>query len=334
MFNTRTKQLLRCPHLTQRPGKMNSQRFFISMSTIGQFSFSVSPNLLYRIKFWSISRESISYNSSISAKKHFYISPSMSLTSIPYQYYYPPLMTHQVFQEIDYIMFFDIVPVHSDIKSKTLSFGRYRKNCNGRNLIPFIAVLMQRCATDRCPCAEDIRDKHESAFVQKVQVGTKSLGFFLYMAISSSSNLQWLLRPSPMPDVPVSDNSSQVRSVTFSRHLPGYTERDNSSRSTEQSASESRVPWDNRTALLLSTTVFLNPPFEYCPTCRVVPKETGSEVLLHHFSGTIVPILQQNLATISQLLIPREMFFQFSVKKWLENVAFPDLLGFHVVSCI
>lgn len=314
MFKTRAKQLLGSSHFTKRPGKMGAQGFLICVRAVGHVPLPMGPNLLYWINFRCISREPISYNLSVFPKKRFYGLASMNLATIPYQYDWSPLMTYQVFQEIDHIMSFDVVSMHTDIEPKMLSFGRYRKNRNGRNLISAVAVPEQRRTANRCPGTADIRYEQKSAFVQQIQMGTKSSGFFLYGATFSSSNLRWPSRLAPMPVVLVSDNSIPVLSVAASRLLPGYNGHGNSSGLTGQYASESRVPWDNLPALLLATTAVSNPPSEYRPTCKVVPKEIGYVALLRLFFGTLVPILQQNLMTLSTCLILFENFFQISAR--------------------
>lgn len=334
MFKTRAKQLLRCPYLSERPEKMGTQRLFASMRAIRQFPFPMCPNLLNRIHLWRISGEPVRYDSFVFFKERAYCLASMNFAPIPYQYYWSALMTHQVLQKHDYIVFFDVVSMHTDIESKTPYPGRHRKNRNGRNPVPAITVSEQWCTADRSPRFMNIRNKQEPAFVQQVEMGTKSFDFFLYVAIFSSSNLRWPLHPAPMPSVPAFDNSTQDRSGASSIPLPRYTEHYNTSESTGQFVPVSKVPWNNLLALPLSATVLSSLLSVCCSICWVVPMGLGSLILSVSSYDTFVPTVRQNLTRLSQSLKFSGMFSRFSIKQWLENVFSPIPWGFHVVSCI
>ena len=332
MFKTRAKQLLGCSYLSERPEKMGTQRLFVSMRAIRQFPFPMSPNLLNRIHLRRISGEPVRYDSFVFSKERCYCLASMNFAPIPYHHYRPALMMHQVLQEHDYIRFFDVMPMHTDIESKPPYLGRHRKNCNGRNPVPAITMPEQWRATDRSPRFTDIRNKKEPAFVQQVDMGTKFSGFFLYGAISVSSNQRLPFRPAPTPSVPAFDNSTPDRYGASSIPLPRYTERHNTSESTGQSVPVSRVLLNSLLALPLSPAALSSLLSACCLICWVVPRWLGSLILSFSSYGTFVPTVQQSLVMLLQSLKFPGMFYRISTMRWPENVFFPIPWGFHVVS--
>lgn len=147
-------------------------------------------------------------------------------------------MSKEVSKETKHLQAREVFGVEPDIQSHSPSFGRYPKGIDGGDTILPVEMAKQGCVAFRCPCAFEIRDKQEAAFIEENQMGPKFLGFFLSGAICSSSSVRWSPGPSVRPDALVS-GSSNPDSSEVSRHGRDDTGHRNVSRSTWRCAQES-----------------------------------------------------------------------------------------------
>lgn len=101
----------------------------------------------------------------------------------------------------------DVARVKVDEQSHALAFRR-NSNCgDGGNSVALVAVSMNRRFARGRPCLSNIGSEQKSALIEECEMGPKFLRFFLYVAISSFSNVQWQLRLVEWLDAPASANS-------------------------------------------------------------------------------------------------------------------------------
>src|ERR1043166_6767238 len=110
-------------------------------------------------------------------------------------------VTQQKSQERRDVDRLDVVRLKVQVDSHALPYGRYRERDDRRKTIMLIRVAHDGGAALRSPCTAARGDKHEAAFIEENEMGTKSLSVFLSAAICTSNAQSRLHRAGPH-DVP------------------------------------------------------------------------------------------------------------------------------------
>jgi hypothetical protein len=218
------------------------------------------------------------------------------------------------------------------VKRQAFPLGRHCKSTDSRNPVLFIEMVEKRSLASGSPGPRHVRDQQEPRFIQKDQMGPKSLRFFLNTAIGTVSNVQPPPRYAVRRDVPASDNSSSSRPVV-SRH--GWD--DKWYRSVcglpRQSASVSKGPCDTR-----QPGDQQGAPVPTGPSVQRKALEDAQESLWSAGPSILTPhkpvaIGRQNSWTLP-LDAPRPTKSRFPVSATQWHVAYVSLsrFGFHEVS--
>jgi len=166
-------------------------------------------------------------------------------STVPEQEERSAQMLEQVLEKGAHIQSIKIATAKVSVKCQTFPPGRHCKSADSRNPVLFIEMVENRSLASGSPGPRHVRDQQEPRFIQKDQMGPKSLRFFLNTAIGTVSNVRPPPRFAVRRDVPASDNSSSSRPIA-SRH--GWD--DKWCRSVcglpRQSASASKGPCDTR----------------------------------------------------------------------------------------
>lgn len=165
------------------------------------------PYIFRRIKFRRIRRKKLCMNPGMLKKPFFNFCTPVNSSAIPKKNHMPSEVFSEPLEKGAYVQSRKRPDTTSDIKGDVLLKRRYRKCADGRNSVLFIEMPEKRRLSFRRPCAADIGDKQESAFIQKYEVGTKPFGVFLYAASDNVSNERFLFRFFGARGVPASDNS-------------------------------------------------------------------------------------------------------------------------------
>jgi hypothetical protein len=119
----------------------------------------------------------------------------------------------------------EVLCVELQVKGQVFPLGGYRKGTNGRNLASFKDEMMVRGLPYGGPGAGKVGDEQKAAFIEKNQVGTKFLGFFLSVAIYTASSVRWPPHPASHRDALAADNSSPGWSAASTHGRDGRARR-------------------------------------------------------------------------------------------------------------
>ncbi len=173
------------------------------------------------------------------AKELFDGESPMNRAAVPQQENVSAQVSKQGMQESNHLIGGNVGKVKVNIQSEPMASRRDGERRNGRDSVVPVPVMKVRCLPLGCPRLADIRDKHEAAFIQKGQMGTKFASVFLYPAIRNVSSARWPLRFVRTRVAPASGNSTPFRSATPSIHAQDGSERRIRSGSFPRSASMS-----------------------------------------------------------------------------------------------
>jgi len=81
-----------------------------------------------------------------------------------------------------------VVLLEPEIQTHVFTYGRYTEGRQGGDAVVFVVVLNNRSLSGRAPCPSAGRNEEKAAFIEKQQMGPKSLRLFLYAATGSASN--------------------------------------------------------------------------------------------------------------------------------------------------
>lgn len=256
----------------------------------------------------------------------------MNSTSIPQEHHRPSQVIKEDAKEFNNFHARDVLVVKAEIETDPLACRGNRDGRDCGNTIPPVVVPQKWRDAYRRPRPTDVGNEQKPAFVEKYEMGAKSLGFFLHATNCISSNVRWLSHPFPKPVVPASDNSSQNPPST-SIHGWDDISRRNAFRSVRQCASMSislfdsqplKVPAPTTAAAFVSAT----------STIEVVDQALAwAEVPLAHSCENSGTSALQNSRMSSPLLLRTSMSCPLSIMQWPCVFAFPTVEVFLGVSC-
>jgi hypothetical protein len=271
-------------------------------------------------------------NSPMLRQEPLHLFAAVNGSTIPKQENRSAQMLEEVLEKGAHIQAIKIPAAKLSVKRQTFPLGRHGKSADSRNPVLFIEMVENRSLASGSPGPSHVRDQQEPRFIQKDQMGPKSLRFFLNTAIVTVSNVQPPPRFAVRRDAPASDNSNSPRLIA-SRH--GWDDR--WCRSVcglpRQPASGSKGPCDTRQPMDQQGA-----PAPTGPSVQRKALEAAQESLWS--AGPSIPtphkpvaIGRQNSWTLP-LDAPRltSWCFPVSVTRW--RVAYVSLgrFGFHEVS--
>jgi len=332
VLNARFKKLLRTAYSTDGTMQMRPQVNRVFMHTVGQIAFSMSPNMFNRINFRGIARKSMDMKTLGLFQENFDVCPFVDRPTVPDQNNMPAQMMQQMPQKSNDFRSGDVMGMKTDIKTQVLTTRRYGETSDDRDPITPVAMTKDRCAARRCPSFTNVRYEQKPAFVQKGKMGPKSLGFFLYEAMSCFSSVQWLFRLFEERVVPAFGSSSQNRCVTVSTPPRAYIGLRSRPESDAQYVLTSISRWRIRLHQLLAVAFSLASLSDDRSRGMAVPIWPGSEFLFgpsFDNSDAIVPPNSERLSPFEPLC---DMVCLKAAWLWLADAAFLTVWDFHLVS--
>lgn len=169
----------------------------IAGAQVGQLVlFPVPPEVLYRIKFRRVSRETFHPDFAMQTFQVLtYESTAVCGDAVPDDEHLALDVTLEVFQEIDYLLGLDRTGVEAKVKVPPRQPG------DGRELLPVEVELQDRGLPFRTPCAHPMRLLAQTALVDEEEGTPFFFGFFLMRGHSTrfqraiSSSLRSRARP-------------------------------------------------------------------------------------------------------------------------------------------
>lgn len=277
-MNARPQQPLRTTNSSNGFSKMSVQFRCIPMRAVRQVVFSLGPDKLGWVEFRSIGRKSVNSESCMTLNELGNDLVSVNRASVPKQNHGSGQMSQKVAQKEDDFNSGDVVSMILQIKSQALSLGRDTESADGRDAITLLTVSQNGGLPARSPCATNVGNEQESAFVEKNQMGPKFFGVFLYPAMYCASSKQWPPRPVEGRDVPVFDNSIPDLPPKASESHPNHTESHNAFRSGERSALPSTSRWSSLPAWVPPKVISSISPSAHLSVDKVVPESAWNAV--------------------------------------------------------
>lgn len=276
MIDARPQQFLGCSHPVDGTSKMRAQFLSILVHAVGQVTFVMCPDLLYRIQFRRVSRKPVYMNPFVSRQEFFNLLASVYLASVPNYDDLPSHVSQKIAKKRNYLVAGHIARMQADVQSQPALSGRYCQDTNNRHLLPSIAMPNNRGLSHRTPCPAHIRDQEEAGLIEKSQMGPKPFGLFLYAAKCTASSGEWHPRPVLKRADLASGNSTQVEHVRASRHLLRCVAFRSTVRSIEQFVVMSTNRWCVRRLRLLSIASSEDPFSAWHSIERDDPMNLGS----------------------------------------------------------
>ena len=299
--------------------------------TIGQRVFGFGPHKLIGIELWGIGWKSMHHEPLVLANELLDDDAPVDGAAIPEQHNRSAQMAQEVTQEADDLHPRNIGAVETEVKSKPLARRRDGDCGDGRNPLPAVAVFEDRSIADRRPGLAHVRDEEESAFVEKYEMGPKSLGFFLTPATAAFSSARWLARFSAWPGVPASATSILDPS-SLATHDRSDRESRNVSRSAWQFAAESIALWYSPPRQHLAPTVPGACAFATWTTVAGAQASVWPAGLLPHLGESPAPNAPRSLSKRSASRLQTGTFCQLAAELRLDVFVLLVVEGFHGVA--
>jgi hypothetical protein len=239
----------------------------------------------------------------------------------------------QVFEKGPHIQSVEIPAAKLCIERQTFPVGRQSKGTDGRDPILFVEMIENRGFSPGGPSPGHGRGQQEPRFIEKDQMGPKSLRFFLNTATAAASNVQSPPRYVARLDAQASDSSTPSPPVISTR---GWDDRwyQSVSGSPRQSVSTSKDPFGTLRPMDLPAA-----PLSIGPSARGRVWEGAQESAWNVGPWTLTPdtpaaIGRENSWTLPlDAPHPTKWPFPVSTTRWRVAFAFPVRFGFHGVSC-
>lgn len=82
----------------------------------------------------------------------------------------------------------DVLGLKPLVQGDSPTLRTYGKRTDAGDAALFVTVVVQWRMSVRCPCAFDVGNEQEARFIERNQVGTKSLDLFLYAASGNAAS--------------------------------------------------------------------------------------------------------------------------------------------------
>lgn len=306
----------------------------VSWNTVGDISFELSPDELIGIKFWGVTREEVNMNSGMTVQELLNKIGFVHSASVPQQKDWISDMSQEVLKKTDKLFRTDIpVGVEFDVKNQSFSFWRNTDCRNRGDFAPVACNPQARGFSLWRPCFCDTGNQQESTFIEKDQICSKSIGFFLYGAIDNIPNVEWLSRFSLLLSFPVSDSSTQAKS-SASRDCQYNNGCQTVSGLPPQYVLTSTGPWDSLLPEVLSPTTLATSFFAIPKATQDVPVLVWTEGLFSLSSGKFDASVPQSSVKRPAFEPQNDMSFLSGADLSLCSDASVNFEMYHEVSCL
>ena len=306
----------------------------VMWDAVGQGALEVCPNEFCRVEFGGVTRKAVDMQSRMVEEELFGRSTLVGSAVVPEQHHRFAKLLEQMPEELGHLGRTDVfIPIESGVEGELFATWRDNERRDGGDFMsPSSGNPQQRRLPARGPCANDIGNQQEPAFIEECEMGAKSFGLFLYEAICSVSSGKSPSRPSPAPAFRVSGNSTPARPSASTDWLSS-NESQTASRPLGPPASGSRGRSDSREPAL--------------PSVKSLPVvfsrgKTGAEgdrglvedgAPSFHASGRPDAIAPPNLERNLPRRLLRDRFCLTEAKQWLSACASPNFPHVRGVSC-
>ena len=301
---------------------------------VGQGALEVGPDEFRRVEFGGITGKAVDMQSRMTEEELLGRCAFVRSAVIPEQYHRSAQVPEQMPKEIGHLGRADVfVPIEVSIERELFAPGRDGERRDGGDFMsPPSGNPQVRRLPARGPCANDVGNQQEPAFIEEREMGAKSFGLFLYGARRSVSSGKSPSRPSPAPAFRASGNSSPDRPSASTDWLSS-NESQTASRPPGPPASGSRGRSDSLKPALPSEESL---PVVFSRGRTGVEGDRGLvEDGAHPFlasgssDATEPPNSERNLPRRP----PPDRFCLTGAKRWLSACASPTFPLGHGVSC-
>jgi hypothetical protein len=253
--------------------------------------------------------------------------------TVPQQKDRTPQVLEQLFEKGSNVQSIKIATLKSYIEGQVSALGRHCKGTDGRDSILFVEVIKNRSFAPGGPGPGHVRNQQEPRFIEKDQMGPKSLRFFLNAASGSASSVR-SLPPSAARRVAQASDSSTPSPPITSTH--DWDDRWHQSvfGSPRQSVSRSKGPFGTLRPVDLPAAP---PPAAPCPLKTVWEDALESAWNVGPWTLTVDMLAAIGRPSSWRLPLdappPTSWHLPASTMRWHVAVAFPIRFGFHGVSC-
>ena len=168
----------------------------------------VVPDRFDRVEFRSITREPFDMKSRILGPEISHFRALVDSALVPKEDDFTPEMAKKHSYEDRDIRAAESRLLEANVEAHVFAEGRHGDGGESGNLIVSKAVADDGCLSLRTPRASFRRNEEKAAFVNKDQMGSKLLHFFLCAATLPASIVRWRLRSFESPFVPAPGNSN------------------------------------------------------------------------------------------------------------------------------
>jgi hypothetical protein len=186
-----------------------------------------------------------------------------------------------------------LVDVKFDVKSQSFSFWGNADCGDRRDLAPVSCNTKSWSLSFGCPSFCDTWNQQKSAFVEEDQISPNPISFFLYGATDNVSTNEWHSRFFPLLSFLVSDNSTQMKSLS-SRDCQCNSGHQSVSRLLPQLVLMSIDLWNNLLPEALLPAILATSSFAIPKATKGVLVPVWAEVLFSLSSGKLDASVPQN----------------------------------------
>src|SRR5208282_65117 len=214
-----TQQALRLLYVAQGVHHQVQQVIAIFRASVADCVLGLRPDILFRVKFRRVGRESFQMQPPMAAAKLNYFPIPMNRAAVQQHDDRPAPMPQQLGKVLHDLDGRHVPRINLKVESQSLTLRRHAQASNDRETLAAIAVPQHRRAAHRRPSAQHRRNEHEPAFIEENQMSAQPPGFFLYAASRAASTAGFSWGCVEWPGVRASGNSSPSQSE-FSRRAP------------------------------------------------------------------------------------------------------------------